>query len=124
MTPQSQVIPALARFRRRTTALLAGLALLASNLGLQTAQAQPAQGGRPYRIAADLHAEANRSGPPMAKWARDLSGVRHVQAIVVSNSKDPELIELRKFVLKHGGSVLVRHTGIKALTVMVKASAL
>ena len=115
----------LTRLGRSGASLLAALALLTASLGTSPALAQHASAvARQHRIAQDLHAEAYRSGPPRARWARDVNGVRHVQAIVVSNSKDPELTDLRKFVLKSGGSVLVRHAGINALTVMVKASTL
>ncbi|TMG95255.1 MAG: hypothetical protein E6H73_05880, partial [Betaproteobacteria bacterium] len=47
--------------------------------------------------------------------------MRYVQVIVVSNSADPEMTDLRSFVVRTGGSVLAKHSGIHALTVLMKA---
>jgi subtilisin family serine protease len=51
-----------------------------------------------------------------AKWARDVR-VRHVQAIVVSDSADPEMRDLRAQVLRLGGSVHAVHAAMHAITI-------
>ena len=53
---------------------------------------------------------------------RDLNGVRHVQAIVVSNSTDPAMTELRAAVLRTGGAIHAVHPTLRALTVQVRAA--
>ena len=53
-----------------------------------------------------------------------MRGVRHVQAIIVSDSSDPELRELRAAVLRVGGSVHAFHPSMHAITVQVPAQRL
>ncbi len=53
-------------------------------------------------IAADLRAAIASPRTPAVNWARELQGQRYAQVIVVSNSTDPELADLRKFVVQHG----------------------
>jgi hypothetical protein len=43
--------------------------------------------------------------------------VRHVQAIVVSDSADPEMRDLRAQVLRLGGSVHAVHAAMHAITI-------
>ena len=73
------------------------------------------------KVARDLQAGIAVGNTPAVNWARDIHGARYVQVIVVSNSADPEMTDLRAFVLRTGGSVLARHSGIHALTVLMKA---
>ena len=40
---------------------------------------------------------------------RDLNGVRYVQAIIVSNSTDPAMTDLRAAVLRSGGAIHAVH---------------
>ena len=47
-----------------------------------------------------------------------------MQVIVVSNSSDPEMTDLRKFVVRNGGSILARHPSTRALTVQIRAGAI
>ena len=73
------------------------------------------------KIARDMDDEVGAERAPRSPWARDLRGVRHVQAIVVGNSDDPELRELRAAVLRLGGSVHAHHPALRALTVQLPA---
>ncbi|MEO5697177.1 MAG: S8 family serine peptidase, partial [Burkholderiaceae bacterium] len=50
---------------------------------------------------------------------RDVKGERQVQAIVVSDSADPEMTDLRAQVLRTGGSVHAVHAAVRALTVQI-----
>jgi len=85
---------------------------------------QPKWMARPghAKIAADLNDGIEGPANPRMRWSRELGGRHHVQMIVVSNAKDPEMTELRAHVEALGGRVLVRHGGIHALTVMLPAS--
>src|SRR5207237_8533918 len=71
--------------------------------------------------APDRPAGIDAGTTPAVNWARDIKGARYVQVIVVSNAVDPEMTDLRAFVLRTGGSVLAKHAGIHALTVLMKA---
>ncbi len=108
--------------RRLRSALAMSLALLIAGIGLKTAHAQPGAGERHSKVARDLDAEIGETRQPKAKWARDVNGVRHVQAIIVSNSPDPEMTELRAQVLRSGGSVHAVHPAVHAITVQIKAN--
>ncbi len=48
--------------------------------------------------------------------------MRHVKALVVSNSTDPDLVALRAAVLANGGSVYMRYVSVAALSVMLPAN--
>src|SRR6266508_987933 len=73
------------------------------------------------KVARDLQVGIALGTTPAVNWARDIKGVRYVQVIVVSNSADPEMTDLRAFVVRTGGSVLARHSVIHALTTLMKA---
>ncbi len=77
------------RLGRRLLAALTALAVLATGPIPASAQARQPGYDRVHKVARDLDEEATRIGMPKAKWARDVNGVRHVQAIVVSNGIDP-----------------------------------
>ena len=93
------------RLYRKTVAIFVSLALLLMGPGLSTAHAQSAGGTKHSKVARDLDDEATQTGTSKAKWARDVNGIRHVQAIVVTNSNDPQMSDLRAYVLSIGGSV-------------------
>src|SRR5689334_17464261 len=81
----------------------------------------PAQGGE---LAKELLGIHNAPTTPRVKWAHEVSGRRFVQALVLSNSTDPDLTDLRSFVVQSGGAVLRLHSATRALTVNVPTSVL
>ena len=110
------------RVHRATVATLTSLALLFTGPGLTTANAQSVGGHKHSKVARDLDDEVTQKGAPKARWARDVDGVRHVQAIVVTTSTDPQMADLRAYVLSVGGSVHAMHPAVHAMTVQIKAS--
>ena len=82
---------------------LLALSLICASLGFKSAAAQP--GHRHAKLAPDLVEEFDETRAPKRKWARQVAGGRQVQAIVVSNSADPQLLELRAEVLRLGSRV-------------------
>ena len=111
------------RLPRALVATLSSLALLLAGPVVTGASAQPFEGQHKHgKLARDLDDEVARSGTPKVKWARDVNGVRHVQAIVVTSSDDPQMTELRSYVTKLGGSVHAVHPAVHAMTVQIKAS--
>ena len=110
------------RLGRAIVATATSIALLLSGLALPAAQAQSLGGHKAGKVARDLDDEARQPGAPKARWARDVNGVRHIQAIVVTNSADPQMADLRAFVLNSGGSVHAVHPAVHAMTVQIKAS--
>ena len=74
------------------------------------------------KVARDLQEVVNAPSTPKNSHTRDINGVRHVQAIVVTDGRDPTATDLRAFILRTGGSVLVQHPGINALTVLIRAA--
>ena len=75
------------------------------------------------KISKDLRSTLDSPVTPKGRHVRDVGGTRHVQVIVIANSADAELADLRAFVTSIGGSVQVRHAGIRGLTAIVPASA-
>src|SRR6267143_7322399 len=104
------------RIRRNFVRLVAGALTTVAALA-----AAPAQ-GRDHEVARDLDDAVNAPTTPSVHWARDVSGKRFVQALVLSNAADHDMADLRAFVLSSGGSVLRRHGATHALTVVVPAS--
>ena len=98
---------------------LAALGLLAGLLGGQPLRAQTAAGNK---VAADLQLVIAAGATPKLSWAKDLLGVRHVKALLISNATDPDMGELRNAVLAAGGSVYFRYTSVRALSVMLPAA--
>jgi serine protease AprX len=74
------------------------------------------------KIAADLQQVIAAPTTPTLSWAKDVDGVRHVKALVVANSSDPDLVALRADVLARGGTVYFRYVSVSALSVMLPAS--
>src|ERR1700756_2930828 len=81
----------------------------------------PAQGGE---LAKDLLDTIHAPKTPGVKWAHEVNGRRFVQALVLSDSTDPDLTDLRAFVVNACGAVLKLHTATRALTVNVPTSVL
>lgn len=103
---------------RRAAAVLALLA--ASWMPLPAAHAAPAPSAS--KIARDLGDELSPVRAPRAPWARDLNGVRHVQAVlVVGESADAEMNELREHVRRLGGAVQAVHPAVRSMTVLLPA---
>ena len=98
------------------------LALLFAALGLPAAHANSRADERRTKVARDLDDEVAMPAASKPKWAREVNGVRHVQAIIVSNDSDPEMKNLRAQVLRLGGAVHAVHPAVHAITVQVKAS--
>ncbi|HEX4598830.1 MAG TPA: S8 family serine peptidase, partial [Burkholderiaceae bacterium] len=82
--------------------------------------ASPAQ-GRDHEVARDLQQAIDAPMTPSVGWARDVNGRRHMQALILSSAADPEMADLRAFVVRSGGSVLKVHSATHALTVLVPA---
>jgi serine protease AprX len=83
------------------------------------------------KVARDLQdaidiggARGGRKGHQKQRWVRDSGGKRQVQVIVTSNGKDGEFADLRRWVLRNGGSVHARHGFVSALTVQIPADKL
>src|SRR3989442_4959279 len=83
--------------------------------------AAPAQANAQSKVARDLQVGIALGTTPAVNWARDIRGARYVQVIIVSNSADPEMTDLRAFIVRTGGSVLAKHSFIHALTALMKA---
>src|SRR5512142_2773691 len=97
------------------------LALVLGPCASTTASAQPPTLPPQAKMARDLAAGLADTGRSNASWLRDVNGVRQVQAIVVSNSTDPAMTDLRTAVLRMGGSIHAVHPAVRALTVQVRA---
>ena len=102
--------------------LVVSLALLVGLAQFDSAHAQSQMLPAQAKIARDLAAGLVETGKAKASWMRDLNGVRHVQVIIVSNSTDPAMTELRAAVLRTGGAIHAVHPRLRALTVQVRAA--
>ncbi len=103
--------------RRLAAALLRTLMLLTALLGVVPAQAQTAQG----KVALDLRNVIAASTTPKLSWVKDISGRRYVKALIVANSADADMVDLRLAVLANGGSVYMRYISVQALSVALPA---
>src|SRR5439155_3043866 len=56
------------------------------------------------------------------RWQRDVGGVKWVELLVLSNSTDPDMLDLRENVRSLGGTVVVRHSVVRALTIRMPAA--
>ncbi|WP_141291412.1 hypothetical protein, partial [Ideonella azotifigens] len=108
--------------RRLVRLLVAVLPLIGLISALWWPQAAHSQTGNSHKIATDLRdVLQSPSAAARASWARDTSSGRYVRVLVVSNSPDPELTELRAHVLAAGGSVYYRYLAVSALSVLLPA---
>ena len=110
------------RLPRAVVATVTAISLLLSGFGLTAAHAAPGGKHKRDKVALDLGDEVVRAGAPKAKWARDVNGVRHIQAIVVSDDSDDQMRNLRAYIKSIGGAVHAVHPAVHAMTVQVKAS--
>ena len=113
---------ALIERRRLRNAVAVSIAILVASLGLKPVHARPFAGHSHTRVANDLRDELSEIRAPKARWARDVHGVRHIQAVIVSDSLDPEMTDLRAHVLRIGGAVHAVHPAARAITVQIRAS--
>ena len=96
--------------------LVVALALLVGVSRFDSAHAQSQTLPAQAKIARDLASGLGETGKAKASWMRDLNGVRYVQAIIVSNSTDPAMTDLRAAVLRSGGAIHAVHPALRALT--------
>lgn len=105
----------------RAAAAAAGALLLAAGVALPAPlQAAPRTH---QKIARDLQQALRAERPGAERWVREVRGSRHVQLVLVTDSPDPALSDLRAAVLALGGSVHAHHAAFHALTVQVPARA-
>ena len=110
--------------RRLPRAVLVALACAALLLpGFSLTAAHGAQ-GRPHRAKMSRELDEALSGTGSASWVRDVGGVRHVQALLVTDGADPQMTDLRRAVHSLGGSVHAVHAAAHSMTVQIKASLL
>lgn len=106
--------------RRRLLKTLAGMlataSLLAASLGLQSTTAQTTLAPK---IAGDRASAIAAATTPSVSFAKDISGERMVKVLIVSNSTDPGLVNLRNDVLAKGGAVYLRFVSVTALAAML-----
>jgi len=111
--------------RARGGLALLSVALFAAMLSVPVQAAAPWSERVRAKVARDMDDELRTDRAPRQRWARDVRGERHVQAIVVAEAgSDPELKDLRAAVLRVGGSVHAFHRAMNALTVQVPAQKL
>jgi serine protease AprX len=94
----------------------------AGPLGVLQVHAASTVVSAPSKIALDLQQVLNSSGNLKLSWVKDIKGVRYVKALVLSNSTDPDLAQLREDILARGGSVYMRYTSVSGLSVLLPAS--
>ena len=87
--------------------------------------ASPVQADSPgkHKLAPDLR-QAFQKGPSAQRWMADIEGSRYVRVLIVSDSPDPEMTDLRAHVLAVGGSVYYRYLSVSALSALVPAQRL
>ena len=74
-----------------------------------------------HKVARDLGDELEEHTMPKRRWSRHVGGHKTVQAVIVSDAKDPEMGALRAHIERLGGSVLAVHGLVRAMTVQIKA---
>ena len=122
-TNPTLIVPADERRPRSVLSwLFVSLALLVGLAQFDSAHAQSPMLPAQAKIARDLASGLVETGKGKASWMRDLNGVRHVQVIIVSNSTDPAMTELRAAVLRTGGAIHAVHPAVRALTVQVPSA--
>ena len=106
--------------RRLRPMLMLLIATLLAAFGL-VAHAAGGHGQKHRKIARDLQASVDAVKDPAERWVRRRKGQREVDALVVSNSTDPELRDLRAAVERLGGTVNARFSSINALSITLPA---
>ena len=122
------------QFVTRILAILMSTALLAALFGAQHARAQVAfqskmasdlqpfmtlATGAPLTTSSATTDKVSGKAPPLPAWVKDVKGLRYAKVLIVSNSSDPDLTELREAVLAAGGSVYFRYVSVRALSVLL-----
>src|SRR5688572_6070476 len=102
--------------RRAATGVFCSVWLLALPAAAQSADARS-------KLAADLLSVVSSPGTAVP-WARLVNGEWLVKVIVVAESDDAGLLDLRRHVLSLGGSVFYNYTSIRGVAVMLPASRL
>ena len=91
-------------------------------ISILAATANPAQAQTASdKIAADLKSVIAAAKTPTLSWAKDVSGMRYVKALVISDGADPDMVSLRADILAKGGSVYFNYVSVDALSVMLPA---
>lgn len=111
------------RLARRLVALGTALAMALAGFAPAAAHARWPGGhfDRANKVAADLHSELDETQAPKRRWARKGGAFKMVEVVIVSDSKDPEMRELRAAVEQLGGRVVAVHGAVQAMTVQLKA---
>ena len=112
------------RLARRLLAAITALAIGASGFAPTLVHARKGPVGgfdRTHKVARDLGDELEEHTMPKRRWSRQVGGHKTVQAVIVSDSKDPEMGALRAHIERLGGSVLAVHGLVRAITVQIKA---
>src|SRR5512134_3616254 len=114
------------RLARRLLAAMTALAVAATGLAPTLAHARKPGGlvggfDRVHKVARDLGDELEETAMPKRSWSRHVGGQKMVQAVIVSDSDDPEMGTLRSHVEKSGGRVLAVHGLVRAMTVEMPA---
>ena len=111
-------VPIDACLPRRFAVALAGGLLIAA---LSWARPAGADTLAQDKVAADLKGVIAARTTPVVSWAKDVAGVRLVKVLVISNSPDPDLTDLRARIIDAGGSVYMRYVSVRALSVLMPA---
>ena len=106
---------------RRLLAALTAFAVLTTGLWPAAVHARPAAFDRVHKIAGDLDRELDRPTMPRARWARHVAGVKTVQVVVVSDSRDSEMRDLRRHIERLGGKVMAVHRALHSMTVQIRS---
>ena len=107
MNPKHRAAPAWPSARRKAHTLGATLSVL----GLTLACLAPGSALAKGKLADDLQAVVDAGGKGTAvSWVSTGTGTATplIKAVVVSNSSDPDMTDLRAAVLANGGSVYAR----------------
>ena len=89
-----------------------------------TAAATKAPAQKKGKISADLAQELTTPGKHKGKWSKQHKGQHVVNAIVTSDASDRDMASLQAEVTALGGTVVVAHPSVKALTIALPAKAL
>src|SRR4051794_40126530 len=85
------------RLPRRLLAALTAFAVAAAGLTPLTVHARQAAPGydRAHKVAHDLNGELDDAAAPRHRWSRHVGGVKTVQVVIVSDSDDAQMSDLR-----------------------------
>ena len=123
LIPFTVLIERRAKLLRAAVATLTSFSLFVSGFGLRMAHAAPRDDDkRAHKVARDLDDHVRGFNGKRNRWARDIGGVRHVQAVVVTDGSDPSMKGLRHYVRSLGGTVHAVQPTLHTMTVQVRAS--